>query len=50
MAGHTNQQWWGGGSYQVKSSINGNKCIDLYAGDTTPGRRIEIWDCISGLN
>jgi hypothetical protein len=36
--GHTNQQWWGGGSYQFKSSVDGNKCIDLYDGDTTNGK------------
>ena len=53
LPNHQNQMWWGGGSYQLLSSLTGsskqNKCIDLYAGNTTAGNRLEIWDCVSGV-
>jgi alpha-galactosidase len=27
-----------------------NRCIDVYGGNTTPGTKIEIWDCHGGSN
>jgi hypothetical protein len=26
--------------------MGGKKCIDIYAGDTTDNKPLEIWDCI----
>ena len=43
--GHTNQQFFPAGMFQWKSMMNTNKCLDLYASDTTNGRLLEVWDC-----
>ena len=45
--GHSNQQFKGGGTYQWESVAQPGKCIDLYGGDTTNGKLLEIWDCAS---
>ncbi len=38
-----------GGTYEIIGASSG-RCIDVYAGDTTPGTKIEIWDCHNGSN
>jgi hypothetical protein len=30
----------------VATSVDGKKCIDIYGGDTTDNKPLEIWDCI----
>jgi hypothetical protein len=44
--GAQNQKWAGGGDYQFELT-GGSKCIDLYGSDTTNGKQIEIWDCVT---
>ena len=39
------QAFFGGGKFQWKSKMNGNKCLDLYSSDTTNGKLLEVWDC-----
>jgi hypothetical protein len=45
--GNAGQQWYGGGAYQWYTKATDNKCIDLYAGDTADGKKLEIWDCVA---
>jgi alpha-galactosidase len=38
------------GSTHPLIGASSNRCLDAYNGETTPGTKIEIWDCGGGTN